>query len=300
MSWTEGRLKSFITSTIRAGFRRYPPKYEALKLAKVGKKVNESSGRLAEHYRCRGCSKDFPASQVQVDHISPAVSPEEGFTTWDSFINNLYCDVSNLQVLCIPCHSKKSSEERKIRKEFKTPERKATYQTWLDMKSRCYNPKSQRFYTHGARGITVCDEWKDSFDTFIKDMGEKPTGLTLDRIDNDGNYCPLNCRWATPKEQANNRSNNISITFNNETKTVSEWSIALGISHSALMKRLCNWSLEDSLTLTKQSLDSIPLEKQEEILKHMVENNLSQTEVAKLYGISQAAVSKWAVKRNKS
>jgi hypothetical protein len=110
--WTEGRLKSFITSTIRAGFRRYPAKYEALNLAKVGKKINEVSGRLAEHYRCRSCLKDYPATLVQVDHIEPVVDPLEGFQGWDRFISRLYCSVENLQILCKACHLEKSKEER--------------------------------------------------------------------------------------------------------------------------------------------------------------------------------------------
>jgi hypothetical protein len=80
-----------------------------------------------------------------------------------------------------------------------------TYRAWSEMKTRCYNPKRKKFENHGGRGITVCDRWRNSFENFLADMGEKPLGLTLDRIDNEGNYTPENCRWATWSQQNKNR-----------------------------------------------------------------------------------------------
>ncbi len=111
--WTEGRYRSFVTSTLRGGFRRWPPKFDVLKNAFTGKKINKKTGRVASHYKCAKCKKQFVATGVQVDHKDPVVCPEKGFESWDVFIERLFCEVDNLQVLCKTCHSIKTKEERK-------------------------------------------------------------------------------------------------------------------------------------------------------------------------------------------
>lgn len=116
MNWTQGRINSFITSVIRKGFSKWPPKYEKLALAKKGKKKNENTGRLAEHYECSICKKEFVSSEIEVDHISPVV-PTSGWISWDSYINNLFCSVNNLQVICKTCHKIKSKKENEQRKK---------------------------------------------------------------------------------------------------------------------------------------------------------------------------------------
>lgn len=115
LTWTEGRRKAFITSLLRSGFRKYPAKFEALKAAFTSKKLNKKSGKQANHYRCNKCKKEFTSTNIQVDHINPVVDVKEGFISWDKFIERLFCDSSNLQVLCLSCHAKKTANEKRKR-----------------------------------------------------------------------------------------------------------------------------------------------------------------------------------------
>lgn len=137
MEWTEGRRRSFITSVIRGGFRRWPPKFSVVKQAFTEKKINDQSGRLANHYKCAECGGQFTQTNIQVDHINPVVSPTIGFTTWDSFIENLFCPEENLQVLCKSCHLLKSNIERQLRKNNDTKkDSKASRRSRIHSKSK--------------------------------------------------------------------------------------------------------------------------------------------------------------------
>lgn len=113
-----------------------------------------------------------------------------------------------------------------------------TYQVWRGMIARCTYPNNPRFPHYGARGIRVCERWLKSFAAFYEDMGEKPPEMSIDRIDNDGNYEPSNCRWASRTAQQRNRSNCRLITIAGETKALSEWCQIYGRKSPTVIKRL--------------------------------------------------------------
>lgn len=120
-----------------------------------------------------------------------------------------------------------------------------TWRIWRAMKTRCYNSNTAQYHNYGGRGIRVCDRWKDSFEYFLSDMGEAPQGLSIDRIDNNDNYTPENTRWATPKQQSQNKSNNNKING----ECISQISRRLGGGHSLVAKRLARgWSLEKAIS----------------------------------------------------
>lgn len=126
------------------------------------------------------------------------------------------------------------------------------YQTWCNMKLRCYGKNANEYDRYGGRGISVCDEWLHDYDAF-KDWALSSgyqDNLTIDRIDVNGNYEPSNCRWVDRIAQANNTSRNRRITFRGETKTLTEWSRELGISVETLRYRLSHpkWDLERAFT----------------------------------------------------
>ena len=133
----------------------------------------------------------------------------------------------------------------------KTPE----YNSWRGMKNRCFNPNYQHYSHYGSRGITVCDRWKNSFQNFLADMGSRPTAKhSLDRIDNDGDYCPGNCRWATKAEQENNKRNNRLITIGCVTLNIAQWTKEMGFGETIIFMRLkSGWSEFDAvMTPVKQ------------------------------------------------
>lgn len=111
------------------------------------------------------------------------------------------------------------------------------YHAWYNMHQRCSNPQDKSFEHYGGRGIRVCDRWQ-SFDAFLEDMGHPAKGESLDRIDVNGDYTPSNCRWATPRVQANNRTNNRVITFQAQSLTLTQWADRLGLTVDCLWRRL--------------------------------------------------------------
>ena len=112
------------------------------------------------------------------------------------------------------------------------------YSVWQNMKSRCDNTNNQDYKDYGERGIEVCERWRHSFDNFIADMGSRPSPKhTIDRVDNDGNYEPSNCRWATRLEQSNNTRSCVILNHNGLSLTLSEWSRRLKINYRTIESR---------------------------------------------------------------
>lgn len=123
-----------------------------------------------------------------------------------------------------------------------------TYSSWQNMKKRCMNPLSIQWKDYGGRGIGMCERWM-KFENFLADMGVRPPLHSLDRISNDGNYEPGNCRWSTAQEQCNNSRRNRYLTFNGAKRSVADWSRIVGLSPYTLLRRINRgWDTEKALT----------------------------------------------------
>ena len=124
-----------------------------------------------------------------------------------------------------------------------------TFIAWQSMLWRCYNKNRKDYPRYGGRGITVYGPWKKDYLAFLADMGLRPDGASLGRIDNERAYGPQNCRWESATQQARNRSNNHRLEHGGKSQTITEWAIELGISKSALQHRLAKgWSISDALS----------------------------------------------------
>ena len=124
------------------------------------------------------------------------------------------------------------------------------YNTWTHMKSRCFNSNDKHYKDYGGRGITVCDEWKDNFQSFFdwSMSNGYADNLTIDRKNNNGNYSPENCAWSTNKEQQRNKRNTCYLTYKEKTQSASEWAEEYGISVKTLTRRIRDgWSIEKAL-----------------------------------------------------
>lgn len=217
-------------------------------------------------FYCKACKKTFYEShrasttkpnhsQIQINQrfnklIVLSLIPEHSKTgdkIWECL-----CDCGNISFVrsrglnsgesqsCGCMHKQKVTKHGMI----KTPE----YRTWAAIKRRASNPNASDYKRYGGRGIKVCGRWLDSFEAFYEDMGDKPTGKTLERINNDGNYSPENCKWATHREQANNRTTNKYFTIDGETLTMAQWARRCTVNYQTLRSRIrAGWHIEKAL-----------------------------------------------------
>lgn len=175
------------------------------------------------------------------------------------------------------------------------------YACYYRMRRRCENKANKSYKRYGGRGIKVCDEWKNDIMSFINwgiENGYKE-GLSIDRIDNDGDYSPENCRWADATQQSNNRRSNKFVTYNGETHTYAEWSRIIGISQLTLRHRIedLGWSVKDALTVSTDERRYGILQNANEKTKVYKDGKLvgtfeSQTQAARFAGVSKTSVSR--------
>ncbi len=147
-----------------------------------------------------------------------------------------------------------SSECRLFTRKYKTVRfqhgltRTPEHNTWMRMKGRCFNPNSQDYKHYGGRGITVCEQWRTSFATFFADMGLKPfPKAEIERLDNNGDYTPQNCVWATRTQQMRNTRRSVLLTYNGEIKTISQWAKETGIHYQTFYARVKKWGNNDCI-----------------------------------------------------
>jgi len=146
---------------------------------------------------------------------------------------------------CLNQEVAKTGDRRRTHGMAGTPE----YRSWTGMINRCTNPSARGYHRYGGRGIEVCERWINSFEAFYEDMGPRPVGTSIDRIDFNGNYEPENCRWADIETQNSNTSTTVLITAKSETKSLGAWARELGVSTVAIRYRLKKgMSHEDAIT----------------------------------------------------
>ena len=155
------------------------------------------------------------------------------------------------------CLRAEKTSERRFKHGLR---RTQLYNVWANIKTRCYNPKKDTYIYYGGKGITMCQEWLDDFKAFYNwsiNNGYKK-GLTIDRLNPNGNYEPSNCRWVTVSQQQNNKLNNHIIEYNGEVHTLAEWSKLLNLTYGALYRRIqyLNWSIERAFTTSIKDMNN--------------------------------------------
>jgi len=306
---TEAAFFGMMRSALRRV--RWKPKYEALTNAKKyvtlynedGTEVllksgkNKGKPKVVPLYTCADCREDFRGKDVQVDHMVPCGS----LKCWDdlvSFAQRLYCEADKLRVLCLGCHQKISNKENKILREISNIREAHPREegVWQGMLQRCNNQKAVTYKWYGGKGVKVCARWNASFFNFLDDMGERPEGLTLDRIDNTKGYSKDNCRWATWKEQARNKSDNSVVEFEGESNLICEWAEQLNIKPNTITYRLKRgWSVAEALEKIDREKPFYSGRLTDGELQFIIDETkrgVTQTEIGRVLGIDVSQVSR--------
>lgn len=287
--WSKSKFWSFIRSGLRAKWSRWPGKYDAL--AKAKRPYAGTNPRQKHEYICAKCKGWFPQQNVSVDHIVPA-GVLSCFEDLPEFCERLFVSHDKLRVLCNPCHAEITALDRKASARKAFPREEAS---WRNMKSRCLNPKATGYDLYGGRGISVCQRWRESFWNFLEDMGTRPDGTTLDRIDSNGDYEPANCRWAAWETQANNKNDNVLLLWDGEQKTISQWARELDVLPNTIQYRLYRgWSVGEALGKEQRLIPSKRL-LQGHVLDYVKEQlalGRSQASIGREIGIDSSAISR--------
>lgn len=176
------------------------------------------------------------------------------------------------------------------------------YLAWVSMRARCRTETHSAYHNYGGRGITVCDAWANNFESFLQDVGRRPSKQhSLDRIDNDRGYEPGNVRWSTRTDQGNNRRTNVVLDYNGKAMTMSQWAEELGMSKNTLHCRLkSGMPLEEALTRPVRVLNShsgkgrlFTKEACEEI-RRLVAEGMSRSAVARRFHVTTTTISRVA------
>lgn len=177
---------------------------------------------------------------------------------------------------------------------FASKQERRTYQCWCDMRDRCNNPKHPRYARYGGRGIKVCQRW-GSFENFVLDMGLKPAGMTIERIDNNGNYTPKNCKWATYREQNKNKVTTTTYTYKGKTQTIEEWAAEYGMGRTTLSNRIHRdgRTIAEALEqpVGKLRRNKLDMDKARQI-RRLDAQGVSRAELARQFGVSRVSIGK--------
>ncbi len=148
------------------------------------------------------------------------------------------------------CFHDESARRARIHGFARKGKQRGEYKSWLGAVRRCTVASAPDWHNYGGRGISICKRWAESFEAFLADMGRRPgLGYSIDRIDNDGNYEPGNCRWATVTDQVRNRRCTVRLVFNGESLTIPEWAERIGVRKQSLYsRRAMGWPVERMLT----------------------------------------------------